>query len=231
MKKKRSSYSYKEEKKYQRQWRVVLICGAVFFTVYVCFTSFLFSMRVSLSDSMQPGIHVKDRFVFSSYELYTPELQRGGIVLVDMGDQEKRDVFMGFLDGFIRFWTFQRAGIREKQEFLYLKRVIALPGDEVSMTNFVARVKKKDSPYWITEFESSERHYEVIIPQAPALWDRSLPFSGTLDSFVLGEDECFLLSDDRSNTNDSRTWGPAPLKRVKGAALFRYWPITRIGKP
>ncbi|MDR2783288.1 MAG: signal peptidase I [Treponema sp.] len=229
--KKRSLYSYKEEKKYRRQLRFVLIWIAVFFAIYVCFTSFLFSMRVVLSDSMQPGIHAKDRFIFSSYELYTPELQRGGVVLVDMEDQAKRDIFMEFLDKFIRFWTFQRAGASEKEEFLYLKRVIALPGDEVSMTNFVARVKKKDSPYWITEFESSERYYEVIIPQAPALWDRSLPFSGTIDSFVLGEDEYFLLSDDRSNTNDSRTWGPAPLKRIKGAALFRYWPITRIGKP
>jgi signal peptidase I len=229
--KKRSLYSYKEEKKYKRQLNSILIGVAAFFIIYVCFTSFLFSMRVTLSDSMQPGVHAKDHFIFSSYELYTPELQRGSIVLVDMGDEDKHDIFMKFLDGFVRFWTLQRAGLSKKEDFFYLKRVIALPGDEVSMTDFVARVKKKDSPYWITEFESSERHYEVMIPQVPALWDRSLPFSGAIDSFVLGEDEYFLLSDDRSNTNDSRTWGPAPFKRIKGAALFRYWPITRIGKP
>ncbi|MDR1072678.1 MAG: signal peptidase I [Treponema sp.] len=229
--KKRSLYSYQEEKKYRRRLHVVLVCIAVFFVVYVSFTSFLFSMRVVLSDSMRPDVHAKDRFIFSSYELYTPELQRGDIVLIDMGSEDKRDIFMKFLDGFIRFWTFQRSSMSERENFLYLKRVLALPGDEVSMTNFVARVKKKDSPYWITEFESSERRYEVIIPQSPALWDRSLPFSGSIDPFVLGEDEYFLLSDDRSNTNDSRTWGPAPLKRIKGAALFRYWPVTRIGKP
>ncbi|MDR0556507.1 MAG: signal peptidase I [Treponema sp.] len=231
MKKKHSLYSYKEEKKYRRQLRFALVCIVVFFTIYVSFTSFLFSMRVILSDSMRPGVHAKDRFIFSSYELYSPELQRGGVVLIDRGDEDRRDIFMKFLDGFIRFWTFQNSGISEREDFFYLKRVIALPGDEVSMTNFVARVKKKGGPYWITEFESSERRYEVIIPQSPALWDRSLPFSGAIDPFVLKEDEYFLLSDDRSNTNDSRTWGPVPLKRIKGAALFRYWPITRIGKP
>ncbi|MDR2446002.1 MAG: signal peptidase I [Treponema sp.] len=229
--KKPSLYSYKEEKKYKRRLNSILAGVAVFFIVYICFTSFLFSMRVTLSDSMQPGVHVKDHFIFSSYELYTPELQRGSIVLVDMGDEDKRDIFMRFLDDFVRFWTLQRVDLSKREDSFYLKRVIALPGDEVSMTNFVARVKKKGGPYWITEFESSERHYEVAIPQVPALWDMSLPFSGTIDPFVLKEDEYFLLSDDRSDTNDSRTWGPAPSKRIKGAALFRYWPITRMGKP
>jgi len=46
---------------------------------------------------------------------------------------------------------------------------------------------------------------------------------------VLGEDECFVLSDDRSNTNDSRTWGPIPVSSVTGRALLRYWPLTRAG--
>jgi signal peptidase I len=180
---------------------------------------------------MQPGVHAKDRFIFSSYEFYTPDLQRGSIVLANMGEEDDRGIFMKFLDAFVRFWTLQRVDIGGRDVFFYLKRVIALPGDEVSMTNFVARIKKKDSPYHITEFELSEQHYEVIIPQVPAIWDTSLPFSGTIEPLILGENEYFLLSDDRSNTNDSRTWGPVPLKRIIGTALFRYWPLTRIGKP
>jgi signal peptidase I len=65
----------------------------------------------------------------------------------------------------------------------------------------------------------------------PALWDESLPFSGNMDRIVLGENECFVLSDDRSNTNDSRTWGPVSLDIIVGKALFRYWPLNRIGLP
>jgi signal peptidase I len=65
----------------------------------------------------------------------------------------------------------------------------------------------------------------------PALWDESIPFSGNMDSLILGPGECFVISDDRSNTNDSRTWGPIPADLITGKAIFRYWPLTRIGRP
>jgi signal peptidase I len=52
-----------------------------------------------------------------------------------------------------------------------------------------------------------------------------------MDRIILGEDECFVLSDDRSNTNDSRTWGPIPVHRLAGKVLFRYWPLTRLARP
>jgi signal peptidase I len=99
------------------------------------------------------------------------------------------------------------------------------------MTNFVFRVKPSGDSYRLTEFELSDILYEVAIPHVPALWDEAIPFSGNMDRIVLGEDECFVISDDRSNTNDSRTWGPVSVDLITGRALFRYWPLTRIGMP
>jgi signal peptidase I len=116
-------------------------------------------------------------------------------------------------------------------EYLFVKRVIGLPGDEITMTNFIVRVKANGAAYSLTEFDVTEQDYTPEIPQAPALWDSSLPFSGNMDTIVLGDNECFVLSDDRSNTNDSRTWGPVPIKSIAGKALFRYWPFTRLGRP
>ncbi|MDR0644310.1 MAG: signal peptidase I [Treponema sp.] len=228
---KRLKYSYAEKKEQSRRVFAVFIYLLVFFVLYVSFTSFIFSMRNMGSDSMQPGIHAGDRFIFSSYLLYSAELQRGSIVLLDIEAGNQRDLFEVVLDGFIRFFTLQQVSISKRGSGLYIKRVIALPGDEVSMTNFVMRVKPKDSPYQGTEFEISEKYYDVTIPQVSALWDESLPFHANMDTLVVGENECFLLSDDRSNTNDSRNWGPVPISRIKGRALFRYWPLTRIGVP
>ncbi|MDR0785950.1 MAG: signal peptidase I [Treponema sp.] len=228
---KRLKYSYAEKKEQSRRGSVVLVSLLIFFVLYVSFTSFILSMRSMESDSMQPSIHAGDRFIFSSYLLYSPDIQRGSVVLFDMEAGKRRGLFEIALDGITRFFTFQRVSISKRENSFYIKRVVALPGDEVSMTNFVMRVRPKDSPYQSTEFEISEKHYDITIPQVPALWDESLPFHGNMDPVVMGEDECFLLSDDRSNTNDSRNWGPVPISSIKGRALFRYWPLNRIGAP
>jgi signal peptidase I len=109
--------------------------------------------------------------------------------------------------------------------------VIGLPGDEISMTNFVFRVKPQGSSYSLTEFELADKPYNPAIPQVSALWDESIPFSGSMDRLVLGPDECFVVSDDRGNTNDSRTWGPVSTSLITARAVFRFWPVSKIGRP
>jgi signal peptidase I len=243
---KRRRFSYAAQKSRRHRWKKIVAGVLLFFLVYVSLTSLVFSMRVLENNAMRPGLSRGDRFVFSSYKIYSlfPErdlekgslpFKRGHIVLVDMSLGEKQGFFFRALNGFIRFFTAQRASLINRRdgavEGPFLKRVIGLPGDEIIMTNFVLRVKPEGRAYSFTEYEVSEELYELNIPQVPALWDESLPLSGGMGRLVLGDDECFVLSDDRSNTNDSRTWGPVPVKFIAGRVLFRYWPLNRLGKP
>jgi signal peptidase I len=235
-------YSYTDQKNKRHRVRWILLGFLVFYVSYTFLTTFIFSTRVMESDTMQPNLRSGDRFIFSSYTFYTllpdfewlnrsPPIRRGTVVLVDMSLKEKRNMVETLLDGVIRFFTLQRVSFAGRGEQFYMKRVIGLPGDEITMTNYVFRVKPKDGFYTLTEFELWDKPYDVTIPQVPALWDAAIPFSGKIETFVLGDDECFVLSDDRSNTNDSRTWGPVPMDFIVGKALFRYWPITRLGRP
>ena len=234
-----SSYVDQKSKKHRLRW---IILGIIAFSVfYAMVTSLFFSMRVMRNDTMAPNLLSGERFIFSSYNFYSliygPALEkdplpfrRGNVVLVHMFREKRPNPFISLLDGVVRFFTLQRVSLTEHKENMFVKRIIGLPGDEVTMTNFVIRVRTKGSAYSLTEFEVTEYDYSLEIPQAPPLWDSSLPFSGNMDALVLGENECFVLSDDRSNSNDSRTWGPVPIKNIQGKALFRYWPLTRFGR-
>jgi len=234
-------YSYADHKSQRYRYRWVILGILAFVLLYSSFTSLFFTMRVMENGTMAPNINPGERLIFSSYDFRSiiPGLsldrgvlpfRRGNVVLLDMFRESKPAMFIRIADGALRLFTAQQASLVEQKEHLYIKRLIGLPGDEIIMTNFVIRVKARGSAYSLTEFEVSDFDYSPDIPQIPALWDSSLPFSGNMDRIVLGENECFVLSDDRSNTNDSRTWGPVPVENISGKALFRYWPFTRFGR-
>jgi len=232
-------YFYSGQKNRQHRKRWILLGVAAFAVLYISFSSLAFSAVVLESDTMMPNLRAGERFILSSYAVYSLvpgldwergsiPLRRGDVVLADVCRGEGSGAFRQVLRGAMRFLTFQRFSPADYQ---FMRRVIGLPGDEISMENYVVRVRVRGSAFSLTEFEVTERDYTTNVPQLPPLWDSSLPFSGNMDAIVLGDAEVFLLSDDRSSTNDSRTWGPVPIRDIRGKALFRYWPLTRLGRP
>ena len=230
-------YSYAAQKKQRRRKRWFFLWLFIFFILHTILTTFIFSFRVLENETMQPGLQRGDRFVFSSYRVnsFFPGrsnlLRRGNIVLIDKTIGSDHNFFYLTMDKILRFFTAQRFGLGQREGEQFIKRVIGLPGDEINMNNFLVRVRPSGEMHSFTEFELWDRPYESIYPSIPAIWDDSLPFSGIMETIIVGPNECFVLSDDRSNTNDSRTWGPIPLSMISGKALFRYWPFPRLGVP
>jgi len=233
-----TQYSYKAQQ-YQR-YRLLKFFFILFILLvaYNCFTSFLFSVWALDNDTMQGALASGDRLVFTSFRM--PSwlnhkeneenlfFKRGNIVLIDMGRDREQKLPLRIIDGVVRFFTLQKVNIFSSGQY-YIKRVIALPGDEISMTNYVFRVKTSNNSYSLTEFELSDKPYHPEIPKVPAVWDESIPFSGNMAPVILGSDECFVISDDRSNTNDSRTWGAISPSLITAKAVLRIWPLFKIG--
>jgi len=235
-------YSYAAQKHERHKLLRIILIMLALYLLYNTINAFFLSVWVLHNDTMQPELRNGDRFLVASTTLpsllakiqQTEEIvpvKRGNVVLIDTRQGEDKNWFLIIADNVVRFFSAQQLALLGTEEHLYIKRLIALPGDEISMANFVLRVRPSDSSYTLTEFELSERPYYPNIPQVPALWDAMLPFSGNMDARVLGPGEYFVVSDDRGNTGDSRTWGPVSAQEIIGKPLFRFWPPARIGRP
>lgn len=88
----------------------------------------------------------------------------------------------------------------------YIKRVIGLPGDQISIQDGVVSI-------------NGTQMQEPYIRERPAA-------RGT---WTVPEDTVFVMGDNRNNSSDSRSWGPVPLKNIIGKALFIYWPPDEMG--
>ena len=232
-------YSYAEQQNYFRKVRIILTWVLAFFIIHSLVSALVVSNRVVENSTMKPALLPGERFVFSSVIVQhmfrdrdegSLPFQRGQIVLVDR-NAGKRPLVRTLLDWAARFFTLQRWSLFPKEDTLFVKRVIGLPGDTISMNNYVIRIKPSGEDYEYTEFELTEFDYIPELPQYSSKWDESIPFSGFIDPVVLGKEQCYVLSDDRSVTNDSRTWGPIPADSITARLLVRYWPITRLGLP
>lgn len=91
----------------------------------------------------------------------------------------------------------------------YIKRVIALPGDDLRIDH--GRV-----------YVNGERVVEKYVPPRFAD-DRSLPDT------VIPEHEYFVMGDHRSISSDSREFGPVDRNLIYGKAAFVYWPVDQVG--
>ena len=90
----------------------------------------------------------------------------------------------------------------------YVKRVIGLPGETVS-----AREGQI--------FVDGERLPEPYLRPGHR-------FSGPDFEERLGEDEYWLMGDNRDMSCDSRRWGPVSRDAMVGPVFFVYWPLDRI---
>ena len=234
-----SRYSYREREFQRHRLLRFLFILFVIYVFYSCVTAFFFSVWVIDNNTMLPALSSGDRLIFSSFTPPgflskrpgtggNPAFNRGNIVLIDMGKNKERNWLSRAADGVVRFFTFQRKSVFSSRGQYYVKRVIAVPGDEISMKDYVFRVKSARDSYSLTEFELSEKPYHPAIPKNPDLWDASVPFSGDMDTVVLGPDEYYVVSDDRSNTNDSRGWGAVSKSMITAKAVLRFWPLSKL---
>lgn len=93
---------------------------------------------------------------------------------------------------------------------MLIKRVIGLPGDHV-------------------QFIAQQLYINGQLVDEPYINEPCTLFNCADEEWFLGQDEYFVMGDNRNHSKDSRSFGPVPLDHIVGRVIFRYWPVTRIG--
>jgi len=98
------------------------------------------------------------------------------------------------------------AYLSPKEERLVIKRVIGIPGDTVEIRNGYTYI-------------NGQPLYE---PYA------QIPVSYVFEPIVVSDNELFVLNDNRTEIDDSRSDGNVSLDRLEGKALLCVWPLSKI---
>lgn len=100
-----------------------------------------------------------------------------------------------------------------------VKRVIGLPGEVISLNDGHVLINGRVQP-------------ELYLP--PSARDDTYPGPGSADyslhhAFRIPTGDVYVMGDNRTESCDSRYWGPIAESTIVGKVDMRIWPLTRIG--
>lgn len=159
--------------------RDVLITLAIAVAIFLLLRATLQSYVV-LQCCMEPNYQEGDRLLVNKAVYWFHEPERGDVIILDPPFEI---------------------------EEVYIKRLIALPGDTVEVKDGVVYINGTaiDEPY---------------IEESPTY---------TFPLTEIGEGEYFVLGDNRNNANDSHIWGTVPRDNIIGKAWLVFWPLSSWG--
>jgi signal peptidase I len=91
----------------------------------------------------------------------------------------------------------------------YIKRVVGVPGDLIEIRRGEV-------------FVNNDRLDEEYVPEDFLDLRSYVPLTVEPDHY-------YVLGDHRNQSNDSRMWGLVPRENIYGKAVFRYWPVSKMG--
>lgn len=110
-------------------------------------------------------------------------------------------------------------------QYDYIKRIIGLPQEEIEINNGRVTIFNKENPAGMVLAE------KYLKPGTKTVGRAAIP-EGT--KVAIGENQYVVLGDNRSQSSDSREWGPIPFESLIGRVWLRYWPpqaLAFFGEP
>lgn len=94
----------------------------------------------------------------------------------------------------------------------FIKRIIGMPGDTIDIKGNIVTITNTTHPTGVILKEDA-----YVRDMAP----------NTTLTEVLGDEEYFVMGDNRNASSDSRMWGVLKRDKIVGRALVRLYPLTK----
>ncbi len=180
-------------------------CFAVAIVAALLIVTFI-GQRVTVDGhSMESTLEDGDNLICDKISYRFGEPKRFDIVVIYPEPAEET----GFFEGIVN-WVRQTFGLSKARD-RWIKRIIGLPGEEV-------RIDLEGNIY--INGEKLEESYGKEVIQDPGM---------AIMPIKLGEDEYWVMGDNRNHSSDSRVIGPVPRDQILGKAFLRIYPFSKFG--
>lgn len=157
------------------------------------------------SGSMIPTLLIDDRVMVSKISYVIGEPERGDVIVFE--NPYAPEIEESFPEAVVRS-TLEALGIRTSANDDLIKRIVGLGGETVEVS---------DNQVWIDGVALDEPYLQTGVAM------------GDFGPRTLAPDELFMMGDNRNESSDGRVFGPIPADDVIGKAVFRIWPLDRLG--
>ncbi|HYK03269.1 MAG TPA: signal peptidase I [Thermoanaerobaculia bacterium] len=163
---------------------------------------FVFQAFKIPTPSMEDNLKVGDHLIVNKF-IYGPKLEGPLARLVPLRDVERGDIIV------FRY--------PENPETDYVKRVIGLPGDVVTIRDKKVSINgtQLDEPYVLFD-DPQIFPLQPLLPEHYRVRDQFGPIT-------VPDGQYFAMGDNRDRSSDSRYWGGVPRSHIKGRAFMVYW--------
>ena len=190
-------------------------CIVIAVTLALLIRYFVGTPTIVQQKSMEPTLIQDERLLLNRLSRTFKQIpERGDIITFEApsnsyAQSEKAEYNRTFSNIFEKFAYY----VLEADKTSYIKRVIGLPGDHVSIADGKVFINEKqlEEPYLAENVKTEAKN-------------------ARLTDFIVPEGYVFAIGDNREYSADCRVFGCIPIEKIESKVWIRFWPLNLFGK-